>query len=86
MKISHPDWQAFSVAELRALVEAEDGLSFSGLVLHATVGTGTFGRVRSIQDARYVIHTITFFCSFVSRKFRFFPKKSAIFLENFCTF
>jgi serine/threonine protein kinase len=27
-------------------VEAEDGLSFSGLVLHATVGTGTFGRVR----------------------------------------
>ena len=53
MKISRPDGQAFSVAELRALVEAEDGLSFSGLVLHATVGTGTFGRVRSIAYYRY---------------------------------
>ena len=32
---------------------------------------------RSVCDSHY-----HFFCSFVSRKFRFFPKKSAIFREN----
>ena len=43
-----------------------------------------------LQDARYVIDTITFFCSFVSWKFPLFSEKianfSRIFQEKYCTF
>ena len=40
----------------------------------------------SLQEVRYVIHTITFFCSFVSGKFSYFRKKIGKFSNFFFPF